>query len=156
MSEEYDTTEKVITEIGAEKVLESEQSGKTKKLENVMKEARKQPLPVRWKEKLTHMVRFATRLVEKRTGIKMANEDQQEIANEWSGLLEEYGIQPPKFIRLAMAVVITLVIVLNTYWSVIEKMKFFRSKKDELRKDPEKKGDLPATKQQVQSPDKVV
>jgi hypothetical protein len=65
----------------------------------------------------------------------MANEDKQLIAGEWSDVLDDYGVDPPRHIKLIIALLVTVAVILNTYWDAISKVKLvssmFKRKKDD-------------------------
>lgn len=131
---EYDTTKKVLVEDvqPSEKIVVDPPF---KKLEATIVSTKQ--MDPKWKEKTTRIVRFATRFIARKTGIEMGNPEIQEISNEWSDVLTEYGVKPPKGVRLIIALIVTIAIVADVYWSVIGKIGKKKQRLDNVSENTE-------------------
>jgi hypothetical protein len=133
---EIDTTEKQIEET---EDLEDLGPLDNKALPQVGQDAKKEKPTKRqnlnWKDKFVKIIGLIDRVVKKRfsnleTGID--NADKQLVAGEWDEVMKDYEVNPPRHLKLAIAILVTVAVVLDSYWSVVEKVANFkwRRKKD--------------------------
>lgn len=139
MNDEIDIREKEIPETKSEE----QESGPSKFEESqdatpVKPKKAKKP-DIKWKDKITKVIGLIDRIVKKKIGgvSGIANEDKQLVADEWAGVLEDYGVDPPRHIKLLVAIIVTVAVVLDSYWVAIGKLKakFSRKGKTEVENE---------------------
>jgi hypothetical protein len=125
MNEEISPNEKTLEpEIQAEAPIKETTPDKNGKKEKKNDKVR----PINWKNKFVRIMGLLDRFIEKRIGKKMDNESKQIIASEWDDVLQDLDVKPPMIVRIAIAVAVTIAVVLDSYGNLFAKLS--RKKED--------------------------